>query len=59
MDVQFQLERETKGTRRYSEVVNGNAEPVIGTLYVRKPVCEQLPENFTITLPIETKGKKK
>lgn len=48
--VSFVKERETKNTVRYAE--QGD-ETVIGTLYVKKAVAENLPDEFTITLPTE------
>lgn len=36
MEVKFTLDRETKNTIRYAEVVPDGETPVIGTLYIQK-----------------------
>jgi hypothetical protein len=49
--VELQKDRETKGTWRYAEVTDDAGDPVIGTLYVRKPAAHRLgnPECLTVT----------
>lgn len=39
---------DTKGTRRFAEVVEDGAEPVIGTLYIKKHFTTD--DEFTVTL---------
>jgi hypothetical protein len=48
--VELHKDRETKGTWRYAEVTE--EDPVIGTLYVRKPAAHRLgnPETLTVTI---------
>lgn len=48
--INFEFDRETKGTKRYAEQTE-DPRPVIGTLYVRKDVAENLPDSFSIVLP--------
>lgn len=41
--VQFEVERETKNTIRFSEVLGGPLDvPKIGTLYVSKPTLKEI-----------------
>lgn len=48
--VEFERERETKGTVRFKEVEEEN--PVVGTLYVKKAADAKLgnPEALTVTI---------
>lgn len=46
----FTKERETKNTVRYSEDVEGDAQAVVGTLYVSKTVAANLGESITVTI---------
>lgn len=39
MKINFEFEKETKGTMRFKEVAN---DPVIGTLYIKKKYLEEL-----------------
>lgn len=61
MKVVFEFEKETKGAVRYTEVQQDKlAEPIIGTLYVRKSGLakmgfKEIPSTLTIALP--TVGK--
>jgi hypothetical protein len=48
--ITFTLERETKGTNRYSEDVADGAEGFIGTLYLRKSHPLSGEPNLTLTL---------
>lgn len=51
--VEFEFDRDTKNTRRYAEVENGNGNGVvIGTLYLRKEAVATLgdPESLTVTI---------
>lgn len=50
--VDFLLERETKGTRRFQEVHADTEEPMIGTLYVRKSALARIgnPEKLAVTI---------
>ena len=50
--VALQKDRETKGTWRYAEVTED--DPVIGTLYVRKPAARRLGDPESIPLTITT-----
>jgi hypothetical protein len=45
----FAFEKATKNTRRYQEQVDGDARPVIGTLYVLKTVAGEA-ANLTVTI---------
>lgn len=50
--IEFEKERETKGTWRYKEV-NADGSPVIGTIYVQKWASRlfdggQLPDRFAL-----------
>lgn len=46
----FQFERETKNTRRYSEVAE-DGEAVVGTLYVQKSALDGLGDgDLTVTI---------
>jgi hypothetical protein len=48
MNVEFKIEKETKGTVRYKEQAD---EPVIGTLYVKKGALPvPYPAKLTMTL---------
>lgn len=50
--VDFALERATKNTQRYVEVVDEGEVPVIGTLYVQKKAVAALgnPEFLRVTV---------
>lgn len=49
--IKFELEKETKGTVRYSEV---GKDQVVGTIYVRKfALPEPFPKNLTVTITAE------
>ena len=52
----FEKEKETKNTIRYSEVAKGEP-PVIGTIYVQKWALPNTPENIKVTVEWEGKGK--
>ena len=45
----FELERDTKNTYRFQEVVKGSP-PLIGTLYVQKWAFEATPKEITATI---------
>lgn len=50
----FTFQKETPGTRRFAEdEVEGEA-PVMGTLYVKKFICQQLgnPETLTVSISV-------
>ena len=50
----FEFFKETKGTRRYKEIVSQNEEPVIGDLYIKKSFLkDQEPERVTVILRFE------
>lgn len=40
---QFRLDKNTKNTHRYAEILEPGEEPVIGKLYVHKRVLDGLP----------------
>jgi hypothetical protein len=42
VEVIFDFDRETKGTYRYAEVVDGKERAVMGTIWLRKDVAEKL-----------------
>lgn len=48
--VEFVVDRDTKNTRRYAEVVEGDATPVIGTLYVRSSAFKTMPDALTVII---------
>lgn len=48
----FVHRNDTKGTRRYDEVVPDGAEAVIGSLYVKKHAST--PDNLTVTIEATT-----
>ena len=50
--IAFELERETKNTYRFQEVVKG-APPLIGTLYLQKWAFETAPRAITVTIKAE------
>lgn len=54
VQLEFEVERETKGTIRYAEVKRGEFdEPVVGTLYVRKSAFKaegKVPQRLTVTV---------
>jgi hypothetical protein len=51
IDVEFEFEKDTKNTRRFKEVVEGDAVPVIGTLYVQQSAFKgEIPERVTVTI---------
>lgn len=49
LSLEFEKEKETKGTIRYSEVGD---EPAVGKLYLKKPAAEGLgnPESLTVSI---------
>jgi len=50
----FNFEKETKGTLRFKEVVAENEEMVVGTLYVRKSALkEEKPEKLVVSIKSE------
>jgi len=52
--LEFALERETKGTRRFQEQgVKDGERAVVGTLYVLKPTLETLGNPTTLKVTIE------
>jgi hypothetical protein len=50
----FEHERDTKNTRRFQEVVEDGAAPVIGTLYVHNSV--KTDDTLTVTVEGTTKA---
>lgn len=46
----FKHERETKNTHRFAEVTQGDAAPVVGTLYVQKSALDGAPERLVVTI---------
>lgn len=56
--VMFTLERETKNTIRYAEVVPPDTEPIVGTLYVQKKALnERMDGNWPIALEVTIEVK--
>jgi len=45
----FELERDTKNTYRFQEMVNG-APPLIGTLYIQNWAFATAPKTITVTI---------
>lgn len=52
VEIRFELDRETKNTVRYAEVVDPGEPAVVGTLYVQKYAVERLgnPSSLTVTI---------
>jgi hypothetical protein len=50
--ITFAWERETKNTQRYNEVVEGDAKPIVGALYVRKDIAGDA-KNITVSIETE------
>ena len=53
VEITFKVRNETKGTARFEEVLEpGDLEPVVGTLYVKKPAWVRLgsPDVVTVTV---------
>ena len=49
----FELNKETKNTVRFSEVVADGSEPVIGELYVRKSALgSDRPKTLNVTIGV-------
>ena len=50
----FVFQKETPGTHRFAEVEVKGEAPVMGTLYVKKHVIQQLgePETLTVTITV-------
>ena len=46
----FELERETKNTYRFAEVVEEDGTPVVGTLYVQKGALNGQHDTLTVTI---------
>lgn len=47
----FEVEKDTKNTRRFAEVTEGDATPVVGTLYIQKSAFKgDLPDTVTVTI---------
>ena len=52
-ELTFKLEKETKNTVRYAEVLEDGEDPVIGTLYVQKTYLPTTPvEVLSVTIGI-------
>ena len=59
LELTFQVEKDTKNTRRYQEEA-GDGPPIIGTLYVqqwalRKLTGGDLPERVTVTVTVDNR----
>jgi len=48
----FEMEKETKNTIRYTEVAEGQP-PIIGTVYVQKWAIKGTPKMIKVTLEVE------
>lgn len=50
--VQFEIEKETKNTVRYQEVVEGKEKVKVGTIYVQKSTFEdeEFPSTISVTV---------
>jgi hypothetical protein len=42
VEVIFDFDRETKGTYRFAEVVDGKERAIMGTIWLRRDIAEQL-----------------
>ena len=51
--VHFEFEKETKNTVRFKEVVQGDARPTIGTIYVLKSVLRVPPKRLVVEIKEE------
>ena len=52
-ELTFELNKETKNTVRFSEVVADGSEPVIGELYVRKSALgNDRPKTLSLTIGV-------
>jgi len=52
-ELTFKLEKETKNTVRYTEVLEDGESPVIGTLYVQKTYLPtSRPETISVTIGV-------
>jgi hypothetical protein len=53
--LRFERERETRNTVRFHELAGEDAEPLVGSLYVRKEALAQLgdPDELTVTVHAE------
>ena len=54
LEREFEKEKETKNTIRYSEVAKGEP-PVIGTIYVQKWAVPNTPDKIKVTVQAEGK----
>jgi len=52
LKIQFEKEKETKGTVRYQEIPEAGKPPVVGTLYLQKWAAGKA-EKLTVTIEIE------
>jgi hypothetical protein len=52
LELTFTQDKETKGTFRYAE--DGD-EPIIGSVYIRKPAAEKLGNPTAIKVTVEAK----
>lgn len=52
--VEFQYEKDTANTVRYTEVVDDGADKLVGVLYIQKNTAARLgkPEKLTVTLAV-------
>jgi len=57
-ELTFKLEKETKNTVRYAEVLEDGEAPVIGTLYVQKTYLPTTPiEVLSVTIGIAVESE--
>jgi hypothetical protein len=49
MEIEFEFERETKGTYRFKEIGD---TPKVGTLYVKKYALAERPEKLKVTIEV-------
>jgi len=48
ISIKFKQDKETKNTIRFAEQVEGDNEPVIGTLYLKKEQALELGESIEV-----------
>jgi len=50
INLTFTLDRETKGTFRFAEVVEGYADSKVGTVYLKKSLFAKRPSMLTVVI---------
>lgn len=58
-EIFFDQDRETKGTYRYAEAVDGGARGIMGTIWIRKDIAEKLNCVDSVKVTIEADDDEK